>query len=113
MSISVPFDRLPSHSGKTKSLLCLKGSVTPISEQQLQAITNDVSDISRNQSVVFVVTAPPKLGRLLRRMPDNSTENISTFTQSMVGVCASVCVAVEFCSRSKTFVPLCLFVSAS
>uniref|UniRef100_UPI001ED86138 chondroitin sulfate proteoglycan 4-like n=1 Tax=Scatophagus argus TaxID=75038 RepID=UPI001ED86138 len=60
------------------------GSVTPITEQQLQAITNNVSDIRRNHSVVFAVTAPPKLGRLIRRMPDNSTLDISTFTQSMV-----------------------------
>ncbi|XP_069563197.1 chondroitin sulfate proteoglycan 4-like [Brachyistius frenatus] len=60
------------------------GSVTPISEQELQVVTNNVSDIRRNQSVVFALTAPPKLGRLLRRMPDNSTRHISTFTQSMV-----------------------------
>ncbi|XP_040013786.1 chondroitin sulfate proteoglycan 4-like [Xiphias gladius] len=60
------------------------GSVTPISEQELQVLTNDVSDIRRNHSVVFAVTAPPKLGRLVQRMPDNSTRNISTFTQSMV-----------------------------
>ncbi|XP_035524183.1 chondroitin sulfate proteoglycan 4-like [Morone saxatilis] len=60
------------------------GSVTPITEQELQAVTNDVSDIRRNHSVVFAVTTPPKLGRLVRRMPDNSTQNISMFTQSMV-----------------------------
>ncbi|XP_068588507.1 chondroitin sulfate proteoglycan 4-like [Cebidichthys violaceus] len=60
------------------------GSVTPISEQELQAVTNDVSDSRRNPSVVFAVTDPPKLGSLVRRMPDNSTRNISTFTQSMV-----------------------------
>ncbi|KAM8828482.1 chondroitin sulfate proteoglycan 4-like isoform 2-T2 [Spinachia spinachia] len=60
------------------------GSVTPISEQELQAATNDVSDIRRNTSVVFVVTDPPKLGSLVRRMPNNSTRNVSTFTQGMV-----------------------------
>ncbi|KAG7498173.1 hypothetical protein JOB18_000463 [Solea senegalensis] len=60
------------------------GSVTLISEQELQVVTNGDSDNRRNHSVVFAVTAPPKLGRLLRRMPDNSTQNISTFTQSMV-----------------------------
>lgn len=32
-----------------------------------------------------MVTAPPKLGRLVRRLPDNSTQNVSMFTQSMVG----------------------------
>ncbi|KAM3600638.1 uncharacterized protein V6R79_026433 [Siganus canaliculatus] len=60
------------------------GSVTPITEEELKAVTNEVSDISRNHSVVFAVTTSPKLGRLVRRMPDNSTQNISTFTQSMV-----------------------------
>ncbi|XP_062268240.1 chondroitin sulfate proteoglycan 4-like [Platichthys flesus] len=60
------------------------GSVTPITEQDLQVVTDDVSDVRRNHSVVFAVTAPPTLGRLLRRMPDNSTQDISTFTQSMV-----------------------------
>ncbi|XP_062290022.1 chondroitin sulfate proteoglycan 4-like [Scomber scombrus] len=60
------------------------GSVTPISEQELKVGTNDVNDIRRNHSVVFAVTVPPKLGRLVQRMPDNSTRNISTFTQSMV-----------------------------
>lgn len=57
----------------------------PISDQELQVVTNDISDIRRNNSVVFTVTAPPKLGRLVRRMPDNSTQNIAAFTQSMVG----------------------------
>ncbi|KAM4720133.1 chondroitin sulfate proteoglycan 4-like isoform 2-T2 [Anableps anableps] len=60
------------------------GSVTMISEQELQVVTNNVSDIGKNQSVVFAVTAPPKFGRLVLRMPDNSFRNISTFTQSMV-----------------------------
>ncbi|XP_068430681.1 chondroitin sulfate proteoglycan 4-like [Clinocottus analis] len=61
-----------------------QGSVTPISERELQVVTNDVSDMRRNHSVVFAVTDPPKLGSLVQRMPDNSTRNISTFTQSMV-----------------------------
>uniref|UniRef100_UPI0037E72B16 chondroitin sulfate proteoglycan 4-like n=1 Tax=Semicossyphus pulcher TaxID=241346 RepID=UPI0037E72B16 len=60
------------------------GSVTPISDQELLAVTNDVIDIRRNHSVMFAVTAPPRLGRLVQRMPDNSTQNISSFTQSMV-----------------------------
>ncbi|XP_008276293.1 chondroitin sulfate proteoglycan 4-like [Stegastes partitus] len=60
------------------------GSVTPITEQELQVVTNNISDFRRNQSVVFAVTAPPKLGRLVRRMADNSTRNVFTFTQSMV-----------------------------
>lgn len=65
-------------------VVCLKGSVTPISEQELQVVTNNISDIRRS-NVVFAVTVPPKLGRLVQRLPDNSTRNISTFTQSMVG----------------------------
>ncbi|XP_041826944.1 chondroitin sulfate proteoglycan 4-like [Melanotaenia boesemani] len=60
------------------------GSVTPITKQELQVVTNNISDITRNQSVVFAVTAPPKLGRLVQRMSDNSSRSISTFTQSMV-----------------------------
>lgn len=63
-----------------------KGSVTPLSEQQLLAETNQDRDLQRNQSVVFAVTVPPKLGRLVQRLPDNSTQNVSTFTQSMVGL---------------------------
>ncbi|XP_061590352.1 chondroitin sulfate proteoglycan 4-like [Cololabis saira] len=65
-------------------LVVYPGSVTPISKQDLQVVTNNVSDIQRNQSLVFALTAPPKLGRLVQRMPDNSTRNIHTFTQSMV-----------------------------
>uniref|UniRef100_A0A3B4FUM2 Chondroitin sulfate proteoglycan 4-like n=1 Tax=Pundamilia nyererei TaxID=303518 RepID=A0A3B4FUM2_9CICH len=62
-----------------------EGSVTPISDKELQAVTNIADgNIRRNQSVVFAVTSPPKLGRLVRRMPDNSTRNVSTFTQSML-----------------------------
>uniref|UniRef100_A0A3P9NFA6 Chondroitin sulfate proteoglycan 4-like n=1 Tax=Poecilia reticulata TaxID=8081 RepID=A0A3P9NFA6_POERE len=45
-------------------------------------LANDIS--SQLLSVVFAVTAPPKFGRLVLRMPDNSFRNISTFTQSMV-----------------------------
>lgn len=62
-----------------------KGSVTPLSEQHLLAATNQDRDLQRNQSVVFTVTVPPKLGRLVQRLPDNSTQNVSTFTQGMVG----------------------------
>lgn len=79
------------------SLPCPEGSVTPISEKELHVVTNIADgDTGRNQSVVFAVTSPPKLGRLVRRMPDNSTRNISTFTQSMVWMCVSVCVSF-FC----------------
>lgn len=63
----------------------MKGSITPISRWHLQANASDIKDIQRNQSVVFVVTSPPKLGRLVHRLPDNSTQTVSMFTQSMVG----------------------------
>ncbi|XP_074474956.1 chondroitin sulfate proteoglycan 4-like [Sebastes fasciatus] len=69
---------------KNQPMQVYPGSVTPISELELQAVTNDVIDIRRNHSVVFAVTALPKLGSLVRRMPDNSTRNITMFTQSMV-----------------------------
>ncbi|XP_068609341.1 chondroitin sulfate proteoglycan 4-like [Brachionichthys hirsutus] len=60
------------------------GSATVISDQQLQAVTNGGGDANRSRSVLFAVTAPPNLGRLIRRLPDNSTQTVSTFTQSMV-----------------------------
>ncbi|XP_057674740.1 chondroitin sulfate proteoglycan 4-like isoform X2 [Corythoichthys intestinalis] len=60
------------------------GSLTPISEQELQVLTNDPTDLRRNQTVTFTVTVPPNLGRLVCHMSDNSTQDISTFTQSMV-----------------------------
>ncbi|XP_077593713.1 chondroitin sulfate proteoglycan 4-like [Stigmatopora nigra] len=60
------------------------GSVTPISEQELQVMINDPTVIGRNHTVTFTVTIPPKLGRLVCHMSDNSTQEISTFTQSMV-----------------------------
>lgn len=58
-------------------------------------VASGTSDIRRNHSLMFAVTAPPKLGRLVQRTPDNSTRIISTFTQSMVGRAwsiANVCV---------------------
>ncbi|XP_076020190.1 chondroitin sulfate proteoglycan 4-like [Genypterus blacodes] len=62
------------------------GSVTPITEQELQVVTNNNDDdnIRRNHTIVFSVTSAPKLGSLVQRLPDNSTRPISTFTQHMV-----------------------------
>lgn len=91
--------------------------MTPITQQELQAITNDVIDVRRNHSVVFAVTDPPKLGRLVRRMRDNSTLNISTFTQSMVGVCVLLLLLfktfVNFSNKKRPFLPPHLVVSVS
>ncbi|KAM3835960.1 LOW QUALITY PROTEIN: chondroitin sulfate proteoglycan 4-like [Diretmus argenteus] len=58
------------------------GSVTPISERELQVVTD--GDGRRNHSVMFAVTTAPKLGNLVRRLPDNSTRPVSAFTQRMV-----------------------------
>uniref|UniRef100_A0A8C5HAC2 Chondroitin sulfate proteoglycan 4-like n=2 Tax=Gouania willdenowi TaxID=441366 RepID=A0A8C5HAC2_GOUWI len=60
------------------------GSVTAISDQDLQVVVNNVSDIRRTPSVLFTVTVPPKLGRIVQRMADNATRNIFSFTQRMV-----------------------------
>ncbi|CAN9512997.1 unnamed protein product [Ophioblennius macclurei] len=59
------------------------GSTRPITNQHLQAGTNDISNAS-NRVVTFSVIRQPKLGRLVTRRPDNSTADVSTFTQDMV-----------------------------
>uniref|UniRef100_A0A3Q2Z0P0 Chondroitin sulfate proteoglycan 4bb n=1 Tax=Hippocampus comes TaxID=109280 RepID=A0A3Q2Z0P0_HIPCM len=69
---------------RNRPLEVYPGSVTPISQQELQVVTNDSIDVAKKHTVEFTVTVPPKHGRLLRHMPDNSTQNISRFTQSMV-----------------------------
>lgn len=59
-----------------------------------------------------MVTSPPKLGRLVRRLPDNSTQIVSMFTQSMVGggvtsalerycVCPSSCFHLAASGESR------------
>lgn len=68
----------------------LKGSVTPLTEQYLQATINQDTSLQRNQSVVFTVVIPPKRGQLVQWFLDNSTKNVSTFTQNMVGQYRSV-----------------------
>ncbi|XP_036384600.1 chondroitin sulfate proteoglycan 4-like [Megalops cyprinoides] len=59
------------------------GSVMEVSTDELHVVTND-NDPTGNRTVVFSVTSPPKLGRLVKRLDDNSTEEVSSFTQSMV-----------------------------
>ena len=46
-------------------------------------MTNDISNTSA-RIITFSVIRQPKLGRLVMRQPDNSTVDISTFTQDMV-----------------------------
>ena len=64
---------------------CLLGSVTTVSKEVLQVVTDNDGDITRSHSAVFTVTTPPKLGRLVERIADNSSRPVSSFTQGMVG----------------------------
>lgn len=59
------------------------GSTTAISRQDLLAVTNDRSGAS-NRTIVYTVTSPPRLGKLLLQQSDNTTEEIASFTQAMV-----------------------------
>lgn len=59
------------------------GSSTPVTNEVLQAVTNDISNAT-NRVITFSVIRHPKLGRLVMTRPDNSTVDISTFTQEMV-----------------------------
>nr|XP_020449501.1 chondroitin sulfate proteoglycan 4-like isoform X2 [Monopterus albus] len=68
---------------KNRPLKVFPGSSTPLTNEELQAVTNDISNTS-NRIITFSVIRPPKLGRLAARQPDNSTVDISSFTQDMV-----------------------------
>nr|XP_015828667.2 chondroitin sulfate proteoglycan 4 [Nothobranchius furzeri] len=68
---------------KNRPLKVFPGSSRPITNEDLEAVTNDVSN-SSTRVVTFSVVRPPKLGRLVKTLSDNTTEDISTFTQSMV-----------------------------
>lgn len=68
---------------KNHPLKVFPGSSTPITNESLQAVTNDIDSFS-TRIVTFSVTRHPKLGRLVLKQPDNSTVEISTFTQDMV-----------------------------
>ncbi|XP_054630567.1 chondroitin sulfate proteoglycan 4 [Dunckerocampus dactyliophorus] len=68
---------------RNRPLKVFPGSSTPISNKELQVVTNDISDIS-NRTITFTVIRHPKLGRLVRKHPDNSTADIGTFTQDML-----------------------------
>uniref|UniRef100_W5L2B8 Chondroitin sulfate proteoglycan 4bb n=1 Tax=Astyanax mexicanus TaxID=7994 RepID=W5L2B8_ASTMX len=71
---------------RNRELRVFPGSSNLISVEDLLIVTNDYDDIHGNRTIVFSVTTPPKLGRLVRIQEDNSTETkqISTFTQSMI-----------------------------
>lgn len=70
-----PVTQLPSFSPP--------GSSAPITSEGLRAVTNDVSNTS-DRVITFSVIRHPKLGRLVARQPDNSTVDVSSFTQDMV-----------------------------
>ncbi|XP_068846454.1 chondroitin sulfate proteoglycan 4-like [Capricornis sumatraensis] len=59
------------------------GSVKPLSSRDLRAVTNDV-DSEGNRTITFTVIRSPRLGRLLCVNSDNSTEDVSVFTQNLV-----------------------------
>ncbi|XP_041856359.1 chondroitin sulfate proteoglycan 4 [Melanotaenia boesemani] len=68
---------------KNRPLKVFPGSSTPITNEDLQAVTNDIRNAS-NRIITFSLIRHPKLGRLVARQADNSTVDISTFTQDMV-----------------------------
>lgn len=61
------------------------GSLSLISNNILQAITNDDTGIT-NRTIYFTVINPPKFGKLVSLQADKTTTDISSFTQKMVSV---------------------------
>lgn len=66
-----------------KELGVFPGTQRVISSEVLKAVTNDQSD-KNNRTVTFQVSSPPKHGRILKRNSENSTAEMTSFTQSMV-----------------------------
>lgn len=66
------------------------GSTKPLSSGDLRAVTNDAGS-TRNRTITFTVINSPRLGRLVRVNSENSTEDVSVFTQTLVSpdVCAA------------------------
>ncbi|KAK3522059.1 hypothetical protein QTP70_022619, partial [Hemibagrus guttatus] len=71
---------------RNRELKVFPGSSKVISVEDLFIATNDYDDVHENRSVIYSVTSPPRLGRLIRARDDNSTETepISTFTHNML-----------------------------
>ncbi|XP_058684077.1 chondroitin sulfate proteoglycan 4-like [Poecile atricapillus] len=65
-----------------KGLRVFPGSRKPISQRDLKAVTNDVTNAG-NRTITFVIVSSPKLGRLIR-VDSDTTQEIFSFTQSMV-----------------------------
>ncbi|NXM28454.1 CSPG4 protein, partial [Oxyruncus cristatus] len=68
---------------ENKGLRVFPGSRKPISQHDLKAVTNDVTN-SGNRNITFMIVTFPKLGRLIRINSDDTTQEILSFTQSMV-----------------------------
>ncbi|XP_057688576.1 chondroitin sulfate proteoglycan 4 [Corythoichthys intestinalis] len=68
---------------KNRPLKVFPGSSTPVTNEDLQVMTNDVSGTS-NRTITFSVIRHPKMGRLVRKLSENSSVDISSFTQDMV-----------------------------
>uniref|UniRef100_A0A8D0TYK0 Chondroitin sulfate proteoglycan 4-like n=1 Tax=Sus scrofa TaxID=9823 RepID=A0A8D0TYK0_PIG len=66
-----------------RGLSIFPGSIKPLSSRDLRAVTNDV-DSAGNRTITFTVVSSPRLGRLVRVNSDNSTEDVSVFTQNLV-----------------------------
>ncbi|NWW70284.1 CSPG4 protein, partial [Climacteris rufus] len=66
-----------------KGLRVFPGSRKPISQHDLKAVTNDVTNAG-NRTISFLIVTSPKLGRLIRVNSDDTTQEILSFTQSMV-----------------------------
>ncbi|NXJ65133.1 CSPG4 protein, partial [Rostratula benghalensis] len=66
-----------------KGLGVFPGSRKPILRHDLKAVTNDVTSAGK-RTITFTIVTSPKLGRLIRVNSDNTTQEILSFTQSMV-----------------------------
>ncbi|RXN21385.1 chondroitin sulfate proteoglycan 4-like protein [Labeo rohita] len=69
---------------KNQELRVFPGSLKLITEDELLIITNDFDDIYGNRTITYTVTTLPRFGSLRWKQDENSTEEISTFTQNMV-----------------------------
>lgn len=62
----------------------------PLSSRNLRAVTNDMGSAG-NRTITFTVVNSPRLGKLVRVNPDNSTEDVSMFTQELVSPDVCLC----------------------
>ncbi|KAJ7412081.1 chondroitin sulfate proteoglycan 4-like isoform X1 [Pitangus sulphuratus] len=68
---------------ENKGLRVFPGSRKPISQHDLKAVTSDVTNAG-NRNITFIIVTFPKLGRLVRVNSNDTTQEIRSFTQSMV-----------------------------